>query len=90
MISKGLVVFFYWIEGTKSVKINNMLEIDFIALRKFRRIQLKLATNRIKKGILEPEIQPFKGAQCQYGRPMTSRDVIGLTPVTISLLACYF
>ena len=34
----------------------------------------------------EPEIEPAKGAQRHCTEPMTSRDVIGLAPVTISLV----
>ena len=49
-------------------------------------IQLQFATNRIKIGPLEPEIQPAKGARSHYTVPMTSRDVISLQLVTISLV----
>ena len=35
-------------------------KIDFIVLNEFRRIQLQFATNRIKIGPIEPEIQPAK------------------------------
>ena len=49
-------------------------------------IQLQFATNIIKIGPLEPEIQPAKGARRHYAGPMTSRDVISLPPVTISLV----
>ena len=34
---------------------------DFIALNESIRIQLQFATNRIKIGPLEPQIQPHKG-----------------------------
>ena len=73
-----------FVKGT--VRIDNMIKIYFIALNEFRRIQLQFATNRIKKGPLEPEIQPAKFARRHYAGPMTSRDVIGLPPVTISLV----
>ena len=35
------------------------------------------------------EIQPAKGALRHYAGPMMSRDVIGLPPVTISLVTLY-
>ena len=47
------------------------------------------STNRIKFGSLVPEIQPDKGALRHYAGPMTSRDVIGMQPVTISLVTLY-
>ena len=40
-------------------------------------------------GPLEPELQPVKGEQRHYAGSMTSRDVIGLPPVTTSLVALY-
>ena len=49
-------------------------------------IKLQFATNRIKIDLLEQEIQPAKGARRHYAGPMTSRDVIGLPPKTISLV----
>ena len=52
-------------------------------------IQLQFATNQIKIGPLEPEIQPDKGARRHYAGIMTSRDFISLTPVTISLVTVY-
>ena len=52
-------------------------------------IQLQFATNRIKVGQLKPEMQPAKCARRHYAEPMTSRDVIGLPPVTISLVTLY-
>ena len=48
-------------------------------------MNLQFATNRIKIGPLEPEIQPAKGELRHYAGTMTSRDVIVLPPVTISL-----
>ena len=52
-------------------------------------IQLQFSTSIIKIGPLEPEIQPAKGARRHYSEPMTSRDVISLPPVTISLVTLY-
>ena len=52
-------------------------------------IQLQFATTRIKIGPLEPEIQPAKGVRRYYAGPMTSRDVISLPLVTISLVTLY-
>ena len=52
-------------------------------------IQLQFATNRIKIGPLEQEIQSGKGARRHYAGPMTSSDVISLPPVTISLVTLY-
>ena len=53
-------------------------------------IQLQFATNSIKFGPLEPEIQRAKvGALRHYAGPLTSRDVKGLPPVTISLVTLY-
>ena len=77
------------LKGTESVKIDSMFKIDFMSLNDSRRIQLQFATNRIKIGPLEPEIQPAKGARSHYTRPMTSRDVIGLSQVLISLVTLY-
>ena len=54
-----------------------------------RRIQLKFAKNRIKLGLLELEIQPAKGWRRHYAGHLTSRDVIGLLPGTISLVTLY-
>ena len=71
------------------MKIDNMFKIGFTALNESRRIQLQFATKRIKIGPLEPEIQPAKCARRHYAGPMTSRDVIGLPPVTISLSTLY-
>ena len=48
-------------------------------------MNLQFATNRIKIGPLEPEIQPAKVELRHYAGTMTSRDVIVLPPVTISL-----
>ena len=62
---------------------------DCFALSESRRIQLQFATNRIKTGPFEPEIQTARGARRQYAKPMASRDVIGLPPVTISLATLY-
>ena len=60
---------------------------SFIAFNKTKRIQLQFATNRIKIGLLEPEIEPAKAvARRHYAGPMKSRDVIGLLSVTISLV----
>ena len=42
------------------VKIDRMFKINFIALNESRMIQLQFATNWIKIGPLEPEIQPAK------------------------------
>ena len=53
---------------TVLIKIDNMLEIDFIALNQSRMIQLQIATNRIKINPLEPEIQAAKGARRHYIR----------------------
>ena len=64
-------------------------KIDFMSLNDSKRIQLQFATNRIKIGPLEPEIQPAKGARRHYTRPRTSRDVIGLSQVLISLVTLY-
>ena len=50
------------------------------ALSEFRSIQLQFATNRIKIGPLEPEIQPSK---------VERREVIGMPLVTISLVTLY-
>ena len=61
----------------------------FHFLNESKRIQLQFASNRIKIGPLELEIQPAKGARRYYAWPMTSRDVIGLPPVTISLVTLY-
>ena len=66
--------------------IDRVFDIDFVALNESRRIQLQFATNRIKTGLLEPEIQPAKGAQRHYAEPMTSRYAIGLPSETISLV----
>ena len=66
-----------------------MFKIDFIALNESSRIQLQLARSRIKIGPLEQEIQPAKVARRHCIGPMTSRDIIGLTPVTISLVTDY-
>ena len=41
--------------------IDRVFKIDFIALNESIRIQLQFATNRIKIGPLEPQIQPHKG-----------------------------
>ena len=77
------------LRDTESLKVDNMFEIDFIASNQSRTIQLQFATNRIKIGLLEPEIQLAKGEQRHYAGPMTSRDVIGLPPVTVSLATLY-
>ena len=55
------------------------------------RIQLQLfTTNRIKMGLLEPARRySDKGARCHNAGPVTSDDVIGLPPVTISLATLY-
>ena len=37
----------------------------------------------------QTKIQPAKGVRRHYAGPMTSRDVIGLPPVTISLVTLY-
>ena len=66
-----------------------MFKIDFIALHKSRMIQLQFATNKIKIGQLEPEIQPAKGARSHYAGHKMSRDVISLPPVKISLVTHY-
>ena len=50
----------YWWKSTESSKI------DFIVLIKSRIIQPLFATNRIKIGPLEPEIQPAKGTRRHY------------------------
>ena len=52
-------------------------------------IQLRFATNKIKIGPLEPEINPAKFAQRHYAMPMTSHDVIGPPLSTISLVEFY-
>ena len=72
------------------VKIDKMFKIDFIDLNESRMIQLQFATKRIKIGPSEPEIQPAKGARRRYPGPMTSRDVISLAPVTISLVTLHY
>ena len=46
-----------------------------IPLNEYRRIQLQFATNKIKIGQLEPEIQPAKSVWRHYAGPMASRDV---------------
>ena len=71
------------VNGTESVKIDNTFKIDFIALNESRRIQLQFATDRMKIGSKELETQPAKGARHHYAGVMTSRDVIGLPPVTL-------
>ena len=76
----------FLVKGTDSVKIDNSSKIDFIALNQSRRIQLQFSTNRIKIAPLEPEIQHSKVARRHYALSKTSRDVIGLPPVTISLV----
>ena len=50
----------------------------------WRKLTICNKQNRSKIGPLEPEIQPAKSAQCHYPGTMTSRDVIGLQPVTKS------
>ena len=52
----------------------------FIALNECRRIQVQLATSRIKFGPLEPELQPPKDAP--RGSVMMSRNVIILHHLT--------
>ena len=60
---------------------------SFIAFNRSKRIQQQFSTNRIKIGLLEPDIQPAKAvARRHYAGPMKSRDVIGLLSVTISLV----
>ena len=49
--------------GPESLKIDRMFKIDFIALNESKKIQLQFATNRIKIGLLETEMQPAKGAR---------------------------
>ena len=70
--------------------IDRVFDIDFVALNESRRIQLQFATNRIKIGPSEPEIQPAKGVQRHYAEPMTSCDAIGLPSETISLVTLYY
>ena len=62
---------------------------SFYCLNECRRFQLQFAISRIKICSLVPEIQPAKGALRHYAVPTTSRDVIGLLPVTISLVTLY-
>ena len=52
---------------------------------------LQFATNRIKIGLLETEIQPAKGALRHYAGPMTSRDVIGVSKTIpfATLYSCF-
>ena len=68
------------------MKLERSFKFDFIALNESKMIQLQFATNRIKIGPLEPEIQPVKGAQRHYAAPMTSRDITSLPPVIIAVL----
>ena len=75
--------------GTVLAKIDRVFKIYFIASNESRRIQLQLATNRIKIRPLEPEIQPGKDGQRHYAGPITSRDVIGMPPKSISLVTLY-
>ena len=72
-----------------SLKIDKMFKIDFIALNESIMIQLQFATNRIKIDPLEPVIESDKGKQSHYARPLPSRDVISLQPLTISLVTLY-
>ena len=72
-----------------SLKIDKMFKIDFIALNESIMIQLQFATNRIKIDPLEPAIESDKGKQSHYARPLPSRDVISLQPLTISLVTLY-
>ena len=48
------------LKGTVPPENRRTSWIDFIAINESRRIQLQFATNRIKIGPLEPEIQPPK------------------------------
>ena len=62
------------------MRIDNTFKIDFIPLNEFRRIQIQFATNRIKIGLLEPEIQPSK---CCATSLRNAFDVMGQPPVAI-------
>ena len=52
---------FHLNKETASFKIDRTFKIYFIAYYESKRFQLQFATNRIKIGPLEPEIQPVKG-----------------------------
>ena len=68
------------------MKINIIFSKSILLLKKnLEGFSYIFTTNRIKIGLLEPEIQPVKGARRHYAGSMTSRNVIGLPPVTISL-----
>ena len=84
-IQKFLVYFGF--KGAVLVKNRQKVKIDFIVLNESRMIQLQFATNRIQIGPLESE--PAKGVRRHYAGPMSSRDVISLPPVTISLATLY-
>ena len=71
------------------MKVDHMFKIDFIALNESRKFWLQFATDRIKIGPLEPEIQPAKGARRHFAGPMTSLDIMGLPPIPISLVTLY-
>ena len=60
------------------MRIQKVFKIDIIALNESSRIQLQFASNRIKIGPLEPEIQPAKCARRHYAWSLTSLDVIGI------------
>ena len=51
------------------MKIDEMFQIKFIALNEYKRIQLRFATNRIKIGPLQSEIQSTKGARRHFAGP---------------------
>ena len=79
---------YFFLKGTVLLESTTKIKIDCIALNESI-IRLRFAINRIKISLLEPEIQPAKGARSHYAGPMTSRDVISLQPATISLVTLH-
>ena len=61
-------------------KTENMFEIDLIVLNESRRIQLQFATNRIKIGLLEPEITSLHWAYdvTSRHRPAAGNNIANL------------
>ena len=58
------------VTGQNQGQIRKIFKTHFIAKDESSRIQLQFATNRIKIGPLETDIQPVKGARRHYAGPM--------------------
>ena len=76
-------------KGPFREKSGKNLQDSFYCLKSIWRVLATICNKQNQNRSIRTGEQPGIGAQRHYAGPMTSRDVIGLPPVTISLVTLY-